>query len=280
VKYGIYTPNFGKSSHPETLAMLASEAETAGWDGFFLWDHLIERKQRIPITDSFIALSAIAQQTHRIRIGTTVTPLPKLKPWIVARQTVALDQLSNGRMTLGVGLGLEETCAYARLNENADNKVLAKKLDESLDIITGLWTGKPFSYRGKHFKVGTVTFLPKPVQQPRIPIWVGGSWPRKGPFKRAARWDGVLPLKLGPTIHPAPEDLRAIVSYVQKHRAAKGSFDVAIIGWGTGKDRKKDTRKIPPYIDAGMNWWLESLYTYQDSVAQMRNRIRMGPPKV
>jgi alkanesulfonate monooxygenase SsuD/methylene tetrahydromethanopterin reductase-like flavin-dependent oxidoreductase (luciferase family) len=158
--------------------------------------------------------------------------------------------------------------------------VLAEKLDESLDIITGLWSGKPFSYKGKHFKVGRVTFLPNPVQQPRIPIWVGGSWPRKGPFKRAARWDGVLPLRLGPTVHPKPEDLREIASYIQEHRTAKGGFDVAIIGWGTGKDRKKDAQKIAPYIEAGMNWWLESLYTYQDSVSQMRRRIRMGPPKV
>ena len=123
MRYGLYVPNFGKSSHPRTLANLAVEAEKAGWDGFFLWDHLVQREQRIPITDSFIALAAIAQQTKRIRIGTTVTPLPRLKPWIVARQTVALDQLSNGRLILGVGLGLEETCAYSKLNETAENKV-------------------------------------------------------------------------------------------------------------------------------------------------------------
>ena len=126
MKYGLYVPNFGKSSDPRTFANLAVQAEKAGWDGFFLWDHLVEGEQRVPVTDSFIALSAIAQQTTRIRIGTTVTPLPRLKPWIVARQTVALDQLSNGRMILGVGLGLEETCAYKRLNESADNKVLLK----------------------------------------------------------------------------------------------------------------------------------------------------------
>ncbi|HUK50431.1 MAG TPA: LLM class flavin-dependent oxidoreductase [Terriglobales bacterium] len=280
VKYGIYTPNFGRSSDPRTLAMLASETEKVGWDGFFLWDHLIERRLKVPITDSFIALSAIAQQTSRIRIGTTVTPLPKLKPWIVARQTVALDQLSNGRMILGVGLGLEETCAYEKLSESADNRTLAEKLDESLEIITGLWSGKPFSYQGKQFKIGKIAFIPKPVQHPRIPIWVGGTWPRKGPFIRAARWDGVLPLKLGPPLHPKPDDLREIMTFINSKRTRKGPFDAAIIGWGTGKDRKKDSKKIIPYIEAGMTWWLESLYTYQDSITEMRRRIRMGPPRV
>jgi len=280
VKFGLYIPNFGKSSHPKTLASLAYEAERAGWDGFFLWDHLVERERRVPITDSFIALAAVAMQTSRIRIGTTVTPLPRLKPWIVARQAVGLDQLSNGRMILGVGLGLEETCAYKRLGESDDNRVLAEKLDESLDIITGLWGGRPFSYRGKHYTVGKTTFIPTPIQKPRIPIWVGGSWPRKGPFKRAARWDGVLPLKSGNSLQPKPNDLRNILTYIQQHRTTKGAFDAGIIGWGTGKDHKKDREKIAPYINAGMNWWLESLYASRDSRDKMRKRIRKGPPNV
>ncbi|HUK28642.1 MAG TPA: LLM class flavin-dependent oxidoreductase [Candidatus Acidoferrales bacterium] len=280
VNYGLYVPNFGKASHPTTYANLALEAEKAGWDGFFLWDHLVEKEQRVLVTDSFIALAAIAQRTKRIRIGTTVTPLPKLKPWIAARQMVTLDQLSNGRIILGVGLGLEDTCAYARLNEDAENKILAEKLDESLDIITGLWSGRPFSFEGKHYKVGKTTFIPKPVQKPRIPIWVGGSWPKKRPFKRAAKWDGVLPLKEGGPIRPTPNDLRDILSYTRNHRTVKRSFDAVIIGWGTGKDRKKNADKIAPYINAGMTWWLESLYTCRDSTDRMLERIRLGPPKV
>jgi len=280
LNYGLYVPNFGKISHPSTYANLAFEAEKAGWDGFFLWDHLVEKEQRIPITDSFISLAAIAQRTKRIRIGTTVTPLPKLKPWIAARQTVALDQLSNGRMILGVGLGVEESCAYKRLNENAENKILAEELDESLEIITGLWSGRPFSFEGKHYRIGKISFIPKPVQRPRIPIWLGGFWPNKGPFKRAAQWDGVLPLKQGGPIRPTPNDLHDILSYIRKHRTSKGQFDAAIIGWGTGKERKKNAEKITPYINAGMTWWLESLYTYRNSSDRMLQRIRLGPPKV
>jgi len=280
LRCGLYVPNFGKASHPRILVGLAVEAEKAGWDGFFLWDHLVDWKRSFPLTDSFTALAAIAMKTKRIRIGTTVTPLPRMKPWAVARQVATLDQLSNGRMILGVGLGTQETCDYDRFGESADNRVLAEETDESLDIITGLWSGKPFSYKGKHYKVGKSLFLPTPVQKPRVPIWVGGFWPNKGPFRRAARWDGVLPLHLGPPIRPEPEDLRNILSYVKKHRVSQERFDTAIIGWGTGKDRSKNAKKITPYIHAGMNWWLESLYGERDSEERMRTRISMGPPEL
>jgi alkanesulfonate monooxygenase SsuD/methylene tetrahydromethanopterin reductase-like flavin-dependent oxidoreductase (luciferase family) len=97
-----------------------------------------------------IRIEVIATKTKRIRIGTTVTPLPRLKPWIVARQTASLDRLSDGRLILGVGLGGGEHTDYARFGDVADNKILSQELDESLDIITGLSAGEPFSYDGKH----------------------------------------------------------------------------------------------------------------------------------
>jgi alkanesulfonate monooxygenase SsuD/methylene tetrahydromethanopterin reductase-like flavin-dependent oxidoreductase (luciferase family) len=183
-------------------------------------------------------------------------------------------------MILGVGLGTQESCDYERFGGSTDNRVLAEKADESLNVITGLWSGKRFRYRGKHYTLGKSVFLPTPVQKPRVPIWVGGFWPREGPFRRAARWDGVLPLKLGGSIRLQPKDLRDILSYIQKHRTTHERFDVAMIGWGTGKDRSKNAKNMTPYIDAGMNWWLESLYGGQDSADRMRERIRMGPPKI
>jgi alkanesulfonate monooxygenase SsuD/methylene tetrahydromethanopterin reductase-like flavin-dependent oxidoreductase (luciferase family) len=275
----LYVPNFGKASDPRTLAQLARDAEKSGWDGFFLWDHILEFDRRVPIFDSFTSLAAIAANTSHIRIGTTVTPLPRLKPWIVARQTVALDYLSNGRMNLGVGLGVVESTDYARFGENADNKILAEKIDEALDVITGLWTGKPFSYQGRHYQVKKSVFLPPPKQRPRIPIWVGGFWPRKGPFKRAAKWDGVIPLLL-PEKLPQPEDLRAIKAYISEHRTSEAPFDVVKIGWSSGMSPKRDAAKVTPFADAGMTWWLESLYTKRDSPEKMRKRIRTGPPRI
>ena len=271
-------PNFGTASHPETLAKLALESEKSGWDGFFLWNHLVEWDKRVPIYDSFTSLVAIALNTTRIRVGTTVTALPRFKPWEVARQTISLDHLSQGRLTLGVGLGTEESCDYERFGENADNKTLAEKLDESLDIITGLWTGRPFSYQGKHYRLQKTSFIPTPVQKPRIPIWVGGFWPRKAPIKRAAKWDGVIPLKL-PEKLLEPEDLREITSYLRKRNITKAKFDFVNIGWTTGTNRDRDREKAAPFIEAGMTWWLESLYTKRDSPEKMRKRIRLGPPR-
>ncbi len=275
--YGLYLPNFGKSSHPHRLVGLAFEAEKSGWDGFFLWDHIVEWNQRVPIWDPFTTLAAIAMMTTRIRIGTTVTPLPRLPPWVVARQTVSIDHLSKGRLVLGAGLGGERSAGYERFGETANNKMLAEKLDEALEIITGFWSGKPFSYRGKHYQIRRTVFLPPPVQKPRIPIWVGGFWPRKGPFRRAARWDGVIPLRL-PMRLPQPHDLREILAYVRKHRTSTTPFDMIKIGWTSGVNRKANTEKITPYVEAGITWWLESLY--HDSPQAMRKRIRMGPPRI
>jgi hypothetical protein len=267
------------SAEPTLLSEMALEAEKSGWDGFFLWDHLVESAQRVPLYDSFTTLAAIAVKTKRIRIGTTVSPLPRLKPWSVARQTVSLDHLSNGRLVLGVGLGGKESCDYARFGEVEDNKVLAEKLDESLEIITGLWTGKQFSYNGKHFQTQSSVFLPRPKQKPRIPIWVGGFWPRKVPFRRAAKWDGVIPLRY-PGRLMKPDGLGEVVDYLKSIRTADGFFDVANIGWTTGGKRKRDAEKVSSYEERGMTWWLESLYTKRESPEEMRKRIRNGPPAV
>ncbi len=219
-RYGLYVSNFGSAAHPQVLARLAGEAEKSGWDGFFLWDHLVEWNKPVPIYETFTSLAAVAVNTSRIRIGTTVTPLPKNKPWIIARQTVALDHLSNGRLTLGVGLGAEESTDYARFGEVADDRVLREKLDEALNMITGLWAGKPFSHKGKHFRMKKTVFLPSPLQKPRIPIWVGGFWPHKGPFRRAAKWDGTIPLRV-PGVLPQPGDIRQVIDYVGNHEAAR-----------------------------------------------------------
>jgi alkanesulfonate monooxygenase SsuD/methylene tetrahydromethanopterin reductase-like flavin-dependent oxidoreductase (luciferase family) len=259
-------------------AELAHEAEESGWDGFFIWDHILEWNRRVPIFDAFTTLAAIAMTTQRIRIGTTVTPLPRLKPWIAAKQTATLDHLSNGRIVLGVGLGGVESTDYARFNEGADKKVLAEKLDESLEIITGLWSGRPFSFQGKHYCVKKTLFLPPPIQKPRIPIWVGGVWPREGPFKRAAKWDGVIPL-VSPGGLPKPNDLREILAFIRKHRASLADFDVVEINWTTGINQERNAEKVSQYAEAGITWWLESLYTMRGSPERMLKRIRRGPPR-
>lgn len=277
VLYGLYVPNFGKACSPQALVQLAGEAEDHGWDGFFLWDSISGEDRKLPTVDAFTTLAAVAASTKRIRLGTTVTALPRLRPWKVARETATLDHLSNGRLTLGVGLGFPPDQEYSRFGEDPNNKVRAAKLDEALEILVGLWSGKPFTYRGTYFTVKRTQFLPPSKQKPRIPIWVGGFWPHKRPFIRAAKWDGVIPL-IAPMRLPKPDDLRTILSYINRHRTSEIPFDVVKIGWTSGKLLKKDAEKISFLAEAGMTWWLESLYGKTNSLERMRKRIRMGQP--
>ena len=179
--YAIDSPISGDYSDPRLLGELAHLAEQSGWDGFFIWDHLsIDGMQ--PVVDPWVALSVMAARTERIRIGTAVTPIPRRRPWKLARETVSVDRLSGGRLTLGVGLGEPADSEYERFGEDGALRTRAAKLDEGLDVLTGLWSGEPFSYQGEHFRVDGACFLPKPVQRPRIPIWAGGQWPNRAPL--------------------------------------------------------------------------------------------------
>jgi len=277
--YGIYVPNFGDETTVRTLATLAREAEQAGWDGFFIWDHILYRtSQPLPMVDPWIALTAMAMTTERIRIGTTVTPIPRRHPWKLARETVSLDHLSGGRLILGVGLGDPPEAEFAHFGEEADNRIRAAKLDEGLDVLVGLWSGKAFRYQGKHYQVQKTVFLPPALQVPRIPIWVAGFWPNKAPFRRAARWDGVIPLKHGGPLKP--NDVRDMLAYINEHRSSITAFDIVKISSTPGDDIMKGVKMVTPYAEVGVTWWLESLYAHRNSFEEMRLRIRQGPPRL
>jgi alkanesulfonate monooxygenase SsuD/methylene tetrahydromethanopterin reductase-like flavin-dependent oxidoreductase (luciferase family) len=278
--YGIYLPNFGAEVSALALAKLAKEAETAGWDGFFMWDQILESTtERLRLVDPWITLTAIGMNTERIKFGSIVTPIARRRPWKLARETSTLDNLSGGRLILGVGLGDPPEAEFEHFGEETENKVRAVKLDEGLDILVGLWRGKPFSYQGKQYKVKETVFVPTPMQLPRIPIWVGGFWPNKAPFRRAARWDGVIPLKQKGMM--TPDDLRDLLSFIQKHRISDEHFDVVIIGSREklGKGDLKGIKKVAQFAEAGATWWLEDLYTSRDSVNEIRSCILLGPPR-
>ena len=175
MRYGISIPNFGDWADPRTMVGLARDAEAAGWDGFFLWDHIRFTATPVPVQDPWVLLSAIAAHTERLILGPMVTPLPRRRPWVVARQAVSLDHLSNGRVLLGIGIGEPVDLEYAAFGEDPDRKVRAEKLDEALAIIAGLWSGEEFSFTGVHYRLEPMRFAPRPVQQPRIPIIVAGG---------------------------------------------------------------------------------------------------------
>ncbi|HYX48585.1 MAG TPA: LLM class flavin-dependent oxidoreductase, partial [Ktedonobacteraceae bacterium] len=196
MRYGVYVPNFGPYGDARVLADLAYEAEEAGWDGFFLWDQVSKSTLTPtidPMVDPWIALTAIALGTRTMRLGTLVTPLPRRRPWIVARETVSLDHLSGGRLVFGVGAG-GGYYDFEAMGEVTDAKELAALLDEGLEVLTNLWSGEQYRHDGVAYHIKEAEFLPRPLQLPRIPIWVANLWPSKASLRRAARWDGVVPI--------------------------------------------------------------------------------------
>jgi alkanesulfonate monooxygenase SsuD/methylene tetrahydromethanopterin reductase-like flavin-dependent oxidoreductase (luciferase family) len=297
VQYGLSVPNFGEFFSPRRLAELAREAEDAGWDGFFLWDHVLAWP--MPMVDPWVALTAIAMSTQRMRIGPIVTPLPRRRPVKLAREAVSLDHLSEGRLILGVGIG-QGTWEWDNLGEEIDLHVRGEMLDEALDLITSLWTGEPVRFEGKHYcfrgggdawqpEIGPAMFLPPPVQRPRIPIWVGGTWPHKPPFRRAARWDGMVPMCEGQGLGEgiSPEALREAVAFVHERRRVSGLFDVVASGHTRGDDPDADNQRVVPIAEAGATWWLEDLSPWAFGwhgdgtwpLDAMQLRVRRGPPR-
>jgi alkanesulfonate monooxygenase SsuD/methylene tetrahydromethanopterin reductase-like flavin-dependent oxidoreductase (luciferase family) len=290
MKFGIYLPNFGAFADPRLLAEIAWDAEQANWDGCFIWDHLV-RSIVTPVVDPWIALSAIAMKTSRIKIGALVTPLARRRPWKLARETVSLDHLSQGRLIFGIGLGgaSGQSVEWENFGEVADLATRAATMEEALAILVGLWSGKPFAFQGKHFQVKESLFLPAPVQQPRIPIWVAGNWSHKAPFRRAAQWDGVVPL-----VNPQPGEtslvlLQQAIEFLRKTRGDLNGFDIVFGAPPTPRDDKNRAEEIvAPFREAGVTWWNEQIYpihfgtgwTEEWSVSAMIQHIRQGPPVV
>jgi alkanesulfonate monooxygenase SsuD/methylene tetrahydromethanopterin reductase-like flavin-dependent oxidoreductase (luciferase family) len=276
MRYGIDMANFGEQVTPRVLADLAREAEAYGWDGFFLWDHL-QTFPALPLVDPWVTLASMATQTERIRLGPLVTPLPRRRPWKLARETASLDQLSGGRLVLGVGIGWNEWREYSAFGEPTADAQHGAMLDEGLEVLTGLWRGEPFNFEGQHYQAREAHFLPTPAQQPRIPIWVAAFWPNKAPLRRAARWDGVFPLKReGPM---TPDDVRAMLAYIGPYRASAEPLDVVMVGWAYEQGKKAGDAMLAEYAAAGVTWWLEG-FNPGDTPEMVRERIQQGPPKV
>jgi probable F420-dependent oxidoreductase len=281
MKYGIYMPPGEDFSDPRVLAELAQDAEQAGWDGFFIWDHVVlgcsER-----VLDPWVGLAAVAMVTRRMRIGTMVTPLPRRRPWKLARETATLDRLSGGRLILGVGIGLGHA-EWDDLGEETDPRTRGEMLDEALQVLAGLWSGERFSFQGKHYQVTNARFLPTPFQ-PRIPIWVGGFWPKKAPMRRAARWDGAYPL-FNVWQDPAKLDaFKEAVAFLWEQKPTAQPFDILAVG-STQSSRDVDAPRL--YQEAGATWWMEAIdpwdFGWPDRgpwpIEAMRQRVRLGPPR-
>jgi alkanesulfonate monooxygenase SsuD/methylene tetrahydromethanopterin reductase-like flavin-dependent oxidoreductase (luciferase family) len=275
MRYALNLPAFGAFADARALASLAREAEDAGWDGFFIWDH-IQSESGMSVADPWVTLTAIAMKTERIHIGALVTPLPRRRPWKFARETATLDHLSGGRLIVGVGIGSDQWYReYSTFGEPLDDKTHAAMLDEGLDVLTGLWSGELFSYEGQHYTIRDALFLPSPVQSPRIPIWVAGIWPNKAPMRRAAHWDGVCPIVEGHLVQP--EEVREMLTYIRQHRPTDDPFDVVVCGYVGNQDPVEAAALLKSYAEAGVTWWQEG-FLGNDTLNDVRERIHQGPP--
>jgi len=254
VRHAVFMPNFGVFSDPVLVGELAARSEDVGWDGWFIWDHVVHRDGNEPAVDPWMALAAAAMVTNRILLGPMVTPIPRRRPWNVARQAVTLDHLSAGSAVLGVGLGATGTPEFGGFGEEEDLVRRGALLDEGLDVIEELWTGEEIHHSGENFKVEGVRFLPVPVQDP-LPIWVAAVWPNRRPLRRAARFQGVVPLEM-----PGPETLAEVIEYVGEGKEVvvrAGAYPVSAweragATWILHQIRARETVvAVEQFIDAG-----------------------------
>lgn len=277
MKYGFILP--GGEIH--TLLEMAGEAEEAGWDGVFYWDGIAIPGAEL-MYDPWIVLAGMALRTSRVRIGAILTPLSRRRPWKVARETLSIDHLSHGRLVVPVGLGALDDGGFGKVGEATDRRTRAQLLDEGLAILTGLWSGKPFRFQGSHYRLEEMTFTPPPIQQPRIPIWVAGAWPRTKSIQRALRYDGLLPNKLGNTgtQEPVtPADIRTMKAYIDEQRATETPFDIISEGETPGERPEQAAELVRPFAQAGATWWMETRWG-GNPLAEIRTRIKQGPPRI
>ncbi len=272
MKYGFVLP-YGDA---RTAADFAFQAESAGWDGFFVWE---------PVwgIDAWICLAAAAMRTQRIRLGTMLSPVSRMRPWKLASESATLDNLSGGRVILSVGLGAVDT-GFKEFGEVTNRKKRAELLDEGLEIICGLWSGQPFNYTGRHYKVKECSFYPPPppIQKPRIPIWVVGAWPFQKSMQRALRFDGLLPQSLDPVTRKieqmTPQRLRQIADFAAEQRGPDDPIDIIWEGNTPGADLAQAAEIVRPWAEAGATWWIEALWGVENP-AVIQERIQQGPPR-
>lgn len=262
MRRGLYLAPFGSFADPRRVADLAADAEEAGWDGLFLWDHVL-RADPQPITDTWICLAAATTATHRLRLGALVTPLVRRRPITVVRQALALDHLSGGRLVCGFGLGVDTGGELSRFGEPTDPVLRGQILDEAAAVVAALLSGERVTFHGRHVTVDGVVAEPRPVQRPRPPLWFAARGRARRPVRRAARYDGVFPIEIG------ADEYREIVETVRRERGSLDGFDVVILA--------DDAGRVPAWADEHTTWVLSGFpeRVDPDHVVAV---ARAGPP--
>jgi alkanesulfonate monooxygenase SsuD/methylene tetrahydromethanopterin reductase-like flavin-dependent oxidoreductase (luciferase family) len=265
VRSGLWVPLFDELADPSLVVRVAADAEAAGWHGVFVWDQLRWDKPVTHVGDPWITLAAIATATESVRLGPMVTPVPRRRPTKLARESAALDVLSRGRLTLGVGIGNDLQGELSRTGEPLDDRVRGEMLDEALHILSAAWSGDPVVHRGPHYTIDGIRFLPRPVQRPGVPVWVACFPGSVKPVRRAARFAGFFPANLD-----HPDQLAELVATIAAlRRDTTAPYDI-VVGLPVGVDPR-------PWATAGATWWLPEFAPEQMSLDQVRGVIRDGP---
>jgi alkanesulfonate monooxygenase SsuD/methylene tetrahydromethanopterin reductase-like flavin-dependent oxidoreductase (luciferase family) len=264
VRHAICLANIGTYADPRVSVRVATTAEKAGWDGVFIWDHLAF-VWGPPAADPWIALAAIADATSTVRIGSAVTPVARRRPHVLAHEVASLDVLSAGRVVFGAGLG-GSPAEFGRFGEPTDEKVRAAMLDEGLEVMRQLWSGREVTHRGEYYVVDGVKLAPTPVQD-HVPVWIGGNRPPS--LRRAARWDGWLADSADPTgMTLTPDDITRSIE-----RIGRGDgFEVAVLG-------QSDRGDPAEYERAGATWWLENIHDMRGSLEDVLALVGRGPAR-
>jgi alkanesulfonate monooxygenase SsuD/methylene tetrahydromethanopterin reductase-like flavin-dependent oxidoreductase (luciferase family) len=272
MKFGLALPY----NQTTNITRWAQEAETRGWDGVFLGD-------AVWTEDPMVKLAAAATATTSIRLGIMIAPAPLRKPWKLSSEAAALDQLSNGRMILGLGTGAAWMGWHAFPDVVTDIKTRIELLEETIEILSLLDKRMPFDFQGKHYilklsQLDEINYPPEPVQQPRIPLWTPAVWPREKAMHRAVKCDGVIVevrTSEGKAAEVTPEDVRRVKDFVTQNRTLDTPFDIVVDG-NTGKmDPKQRTEKLSRLEEAGVTWWIEGMWG--DAPETVTERIQQGP---
>lgn len=274
VRTGLTLPIFGPLAEPAVVAELARDAEAAGFDGVFVWDHVHYRRAAdgpdatatpdLPVADPWVTLAAMAAATDTVRLGPLVTPLPRRRPQVLARQVTTLDRLAAGRVVLGIGLGGDRSREFAAYDDETEPRARGEMLDESLTLLQALWSGEHVDHDGAHYAARDVRFLPRPVQNPHPPLWAAGRWPNRAPVRRAAGLDGFFPIDMS-----GPDEFADAVATVADLRGGLAGYDMVAQGM-PGDDPA-------PWVEAGATWWLTTFDPWRVTPEDVAAVVAAGP---
>ncbi len=266
MRHALFVPPFDGLAEPDRLVELAVAAESSGWDGLFLWDHLLYSAPVRDVLDPYVSLGAIAAATSRLVIGPMVTPLARRRPAVLARQALSVERLSRGRLVLGLGLGDDAGPAgeFSSFGDESDPAVRAAMLDEGLGVLAGLLSGETVRHSGPHYVVRDVALRPAPERTGGIPLWLAARWPHRRPLRRAARHDGVVVIQMDD-----PADLVPLRDELARAGADLATFDV-VVQRTPGDDASR-------WAAGGVTWLMTRVGPYRIDVDEAMSLARCGP---